>query len=148
MKNIVNRIYLSGSMTGLTLKEQLQWRNKIANALEDIGITCYNPPAHFSDAYVDNDLTNASGYKSDREVMEYDLWQLRNSDLVVVNFDVGNTQSLGTMAEIAIAYDHRIPILGICKDTSKLHPWQRDMCARIFESDSMLLLYLCNHYLD
>ncbi len=146
-KLLVDRVYLSGSMTGVKFEDQVRWRVWFADALEDADVYCYNPPAHFSPDYIDNTATDASGYHDDREVMQYDLLQLAKSDLVIVNFDIGNKQSLGTMAEIAIAYSHRIPIIGICKDINTLHPWQRDMCERILSSKEWALAYLAMHYI-
>ena len=143
---LVKRIYLSGSMTGTKFEDQMEWRCWFEQALKDTGVYCFNPPAHFSPDYADNNLSDSSGYRSDREVMQYDLLQLSKADLVIVNFDIGNKSSLGTMAEIAIAYDHRIPIIGICKNMYTLHPWQRDMCERIFSTKEWALQYLVTHY--
>lgn len=140
------RIYLSGAMTGLSFEEQLRWRRDLQIALDEFAI-CFNPPAHFSEHYIDNELTDSSGYKSDREVMNFDLHELRKSDLVIVNFDNGGDKSLGTMAEIAIAHELRIPVLGFGIDKTKLHPWQRDMCERIFNSSTSCVMYLIDHYL-
>jgi len=142
---IKRKIYLSGPMTGLPLEKQLEWRRNFIYMVGD-GAECFNPPAHFSDQYIDNDLTDFSGYKSDREVMDFDLWNLEESEIVVVNFD-DNPLSLGTMAEVAIAYAYRIPVFGFCTNPDKLHPWQRDMCYRMFKSYESCAMYLLDHYL-
>jgi len=142
---IKRKIYLSGPMSGLPFEMQMAWRRDFIDIVGDRA-ECFNPPAHFSDYYIDNNVTDFSGYKSDREVMDFDLWNLEESDIVVVNFD-DSPLSLGTMAEVAIAYACRIPVFGFCKNPDKLHPWQRDMCYRMFESYKTCAIYLLNHYL-
>ena len=77
--------------------------------------------------------------------MEFDLNRLRKSDLIIVNFN--DMYSLGTMAEIAIAYEKKIPIIGLDVDKQELHPWQIEMTNRIFDNMSELFEYLENFYL-
>ena len=59
------------------------------------------------------------------EGMEFDLNRVRSSDLIIVNFN--DVYSLGTMAEIATAYERRIPIIGLNENNQDLHPWQTEM---------------------
>lgn len=84
--------------------------------------------------------------KSEREVMEFDLNRVRNSDLIIVNFN--DPKSLGTMAEIAIAYDRRIPIVGLNAYTYDLYPWQKEFCNRIFDNINEMLDYIKSFYLS
>ena len=84
-------------------------------------------------------------YISEREVMELDLNKLRNSDLVIINFN--DMYSLGSMAELAIAYERRIPIIGLDVDIQVLHPWQWKMCNRIFYDIDEMLDYVEDFYL-
>jgi hypothetical protein len=62
-----------------------------------------------------------------------------------VNFN--DKQSLGTMSEIAIAYDRRIPIIGFNIADQDLHPWQVCMCERIFDKINDLIEYVKEFYL-
>ena len=77
--------------------------------------------------------------------MNYDLHRLRNSDLVIINFN--DMYSLGSMAEIAIAYDRGIPIIGLDVDNQTLHSWQVCMCERIFDDIDEMLDYIEDFYL-
>ena len=77
--------------------------------------------------------------------MELDLHKLRNSNLVIVNFN--DIYSLGSMAELAIAYDRCIPIIGLDIDKQELHPWQIEMCNRIFSDIDEMLDYVEDYYL-
>ena len=140
------QIYLAGGMMKFG-KEQYDkcdgWRKLCKTTLEN-GITDYyinviNPNDYYS--FIDNPPI----HKNDREVMKFDLNKLRHSDLIIVNFN--DKYSLGTMAEIAIAYDRRIPIIGLNEDEMELHPWQECMCERVFSNIHNLLDYVEDFYL-
>ena len=77
--------------------------------------------------------------------MEFDLNKVRNADLIIVNFN--DMYSLGTMSEIAIAYEKRIPIIGFDLDNQTLHPWQIEMTNRIFNNINEMLEYIQHYYL-
>ena len=81
-----------------------------------------------------------------REVMEFDFNKVRNSDLIIVNFN--DLKSLDTMTELTIAYEHRIPVLGLCTDEnySMLHPRQKEMSNRIFGDIDELINYVIEYY--
>lgn len=72
-----------------------------------------------------NFLSKIPVYKTQHEGMEFDLNRVRSSDLIIVNFN--DVYSLGTMAEIATAYERRIPIIGLNENNQDLHPWQTEM---------------------
>ncbi len=120
------------------------WRVYCKNTLEQFEGTTYkvrviNPNDYFN---FKDDLPR---YISEREVMELDLDKLRRSDLVIINFN--DMYSLGSMAEIAIAYDRGIPIIGLDTDKQELHPWEVCMCERIFDNIDEMLDYIEDFYL-
>ena len=138
-------IYLSGGMQKFdkdNFDEGNKWRKYCKNALEncecDYKVKVCNP----------NDLFNFKDepqYKTEREVMNLDLHKLRQSDLVIVSFN--DKWSLGTMSEIAIAYDRRIPVIGLNVNNTELHSWQVCMCERIFNDIDEMLDYIQDFYL-
>ena len=119
------------------------WRVYCKNTLEncecDYNVKAINPNDYF------NFVEEPPRYVSQREVMELDLHKLRNSDLVIANFN--DMYSLGSMAELAIAYDRRIPIVGLDIDKQELHTWQIEMCNRIFSDIDEMLDYVEDYYL-
>ena len=126
------RIYLSGAMQDIAKNDSTLWRINVKEGLRNF--KCFDPWEHFD---FDSDC-------NEREVMEFDLWNLRQSDLVIVNFNY--VRSLGTMAELAIAYDRGIPIIGLCESRSQLHPWQKMFCMSIFENINELIVYINEHF--
>lgn len=138
-------IYLSGGMQKFgkeNFNKSNDWRKYCKKTLEtcecDYKVKVCNP----------NDLFNFKDepqYETEREVMNLDIHKLRQSDLVIVNFN--DKWSLGTMSEIAIAYDRGIPIIGLNESGQKLHGWQVCMCERIFNDIDEMLDYIEDFYL-
>lgn len=144
MKKFV--IYLCGGM-GKFGKDNFDkcnnWRKYCKQTLENCEsldkVQVINPNDYF------NFVDEPPQYNTQDEVMRLDLHKLRNSDLVIANFN--DKYSLGSMAEIAIAYDRRIPIIGLNESGEDLHPWQTVMCERIFENIDKMLDYVEDFYL-
>ena len=145
MSNIYN-IYTCGGMDKFG-KENFDkgntWRKYCKQVLEnyecDYKVRVINPNDFF------NFIDEPPQYKSQSEVMNLDLHKLRNSDLVIINFNY--MYSLGSMAELAIAHDRRIPVVGLNIDKQNLHPWQVCMCERIFNDIDKMLDYIQDFYL-
>lgn len=139
------QIYLAGGM-GKFGKDKFvksdNWRRYCKSILEALNvcknITVINPNDYFN--FVDEPR-----YTSEKEVMEFDLYKVRESDLVIINFN--DMYSLGSMAELAIAYERRIPVIGLDIDNQTLHPWQQEMCTRIFNDIDEMLNYIKDFYL-
>lgn len=144
MKNI--SIYLCGGMQKYgkeNFDKSNTWRKYCKKILEDYegiyNVSAINPNDYFGFN------SEPPQYNTQNEVMRLDLHKLRNSDLVIANFN--DMYSLGSMAEIAIAYERRIPVIGLDLDKQKLHPWQICMCERIFNNIDEMLDYIKNFYL-
>ena len=120
-----------------------KWRIYCKNVLETMSeennITVTNPNFYF------NFLDEPPRYNSEREVMEFDIYKVKNSDLIITNFN--DMYSLGSMAELAIAYERRIPIIGLDVNKQNLHPWQVEMCSRIFSDIDEMLNYIRDFYI-
>ena len=144
MKNY--QIYLCGGMGKFgkdNFEEGNKWRTYCKNTLEtcecNYNVSAINPNSYF------NFLDEPKRYETQREVMEFDLHKLRTSDLVIVNFN--DMYSLGSMAELAIAYERKIPIVGLDINKQDLHPWEVEMCNRIFNDIDEMLDYVEDFYL-
>ena len=139
-------IYLSGGMGNLPFEEQVGWRNEFTNGLLETSTKkgyvfkplFFNPPYYYSP------VTN--NHKSDREVIEYDLCRLRESDIVVVNFNQPN--SIGTAMELMLAIEMHIPVIGINEKHYELHPWLKECCTRICDSLNDAVGHVWYYYLN
>ena len=140
------RIYLAGGMGKFdkdNFEESNKWRTYCKNTRENFEgnyqADVINPNSYF------NFVDNPPKYSSQKEVMELDINKVRNSDLVICNFN--DPKCLGTMAELAVAYERRIPVIGLNEDSHELHPWQIEMCTRIFYNIDEMLDYIEDFYL-
>ena len=138
------KIYLSGGMGSLTFEEQSKWRSQIINAIQFGDYHCDKKAVFFNPINYYN--FEEVRYKSEREVMEFDLNALRKSDLVIVNFN--DPKSLGTCAELAIAYDMKIPIIGINKENVELHPWLVEFTTRMCDDVREAVSHVVDFYLN
>ena len=74
------KIYLSGGMTSVSFEEQSKWRNQIIDAI-NYNYDCEKKAVFFNP--VDYYNFSETRHKSEREIMEFDLNGLRNSNLVI-----------------------------------------------------------------
>lgn len=137
------KIYMAGGMSGLSLDEQLKWRNAICNAIKYGDYEYTKQPDFFSPPEYYSPSTNE--HKSEREVMEFELSHLRKSDLVVVNFNV--PKSIGTAMELMIAKEHHIPVIGLNTDGTELHPWLLECTTRMCSDLREVVDHVVNFYL-
>ena len=138
------KIYLSGGMSSLNFEEQSKWRMQIINAIK-FGDYDYNKKPIFFNP-VNYYSFEEKRHRTEREIVEFDLNALRNSDLVIVNFN--DPKSVGTIAELAIAYEKRIPIIGINKDNQELHPWLVEFTTRMCEDLREAVEYTVEFFLN
>ena len=139
-------IYLIGGMTkfgAANFEEGNKWRTYLKDRLEmcnsSYRVHVINPNDYYN--FLDD-----STYDSQREIMEFDLHRVRHSDLCICNFN--DPGSLGSMAELAIAYDRNIPVIGLCGCNEELHPWQEEMIAKKFVDIESLGSYVIDYYLN
>lgn len=137
------KIYMSGGMGNLSFEEQSKWRQQIQDAIK-YNYDYEKKPAFFNPVQYYN--FEEKRHKSELEVMNFDLNAVRNSDLLIVNFNDPN--SIGTAMEMMLAYEMRIPILGLNKDKVKLHSWLECCCDRIFDDMKSLVTYVVEFYLN
>lgn len=135
-------IYLAGAMTGLSFKAMTDWRIKVKQELLKTSaksLAVINPVDYYNFSYPQHD--------TEREVMEYDLWRLKSSDLIIVNFN--NPDSIGTSMELMCAKENNIPIIGLYEDKyyTDIHPWLKECCNKVLFTMKDLINYVSEFYL-
>lgn len=142
MKDV--QVYLSGGMSGLTFEEQTKWRNQIKNAIRfgdyDLGcnVKFFDPVLYYN--------FEEKHHKTEREVFEFDLHNVKKSDLVVVNFN--SPKSIGTAMELMLAKENNIPVIGLKnKDGEELHPWLVECVTRMCDDMRELVDHIVEYYL-
>lgn len=131
------KIYLSGGMADISFEESNLWRKYLEEELR-YDADVFNPNFYYN--YKDDPDT------PDSEVMWFDLHKLKESDVVVVNFNV--PKSIGTAYEVAVAHEHGIPIIGLNEKYHELHPWLYESCWKMFDEMDDMISYLKAYYLN
>lgn len=135
------QIYLAGAINGITWDQAALWRDKIAYNISTVSHNewhCFNPCDHF------NEFGETI---SEAESLSYDLDHLRHSRLMIASFEFNQT-SIGTMIELGMAYENKIPVIGYNPEKAELHPWIKVICTHICTSENGLYQYLVDHYLN
>lgn len=126
------KIFLSGGMTGLTEEEASKWRTsfKLNNAVQDDTPFIFIDPTYY---YFPTDKTTQ---EYEKEAMNYDLYLVKHSDLIIVNFN--SLSSIGTAQELMLAHTLNKPIIGMIPEDKyeQLHPWYKEECIKIFKYKS------------
>ena len=125
------KIFLSGGMTGLTEEEASYWRTefKLENVREGNDFIFIDPTYLY-------EPSNNTDQAYEKEAMEYDLYWVKRSDLIIVNFN--SLSSIGTAQELMLAHTLNKPIIGMIPEDKyeQLHPWYKEECMKIFKYDS------------
>lgn len=136
----INRpiIFLSGAMTGLSLKEQTGWRE----ALKERFVNNYQ--------FFDPTVFDAEDESDEVQQMahEYDICGIINCDYFVVNLNKAKT-SVGTCQEIMLAWLLGKTILGFFENpdlVEPLHPWIENKLSNKFKRMDILVMYLTLEY--
>lgn len=116
------RIYLCGKCTGLSFEEMNGWRKKFtylieSNSIDFIAPKIFNPCNAFGQEWYEKELSFSEKLK----IKDFDLTAIRSSNLVVVNCK-NIESSVGSVYEIAVAKELKIPIIGF-NISEKLHDW-------------------------
>ena len=134
------KIYLAGKMQGLSLEDMNGWRQQITNLLlmkTDKSLHIENPVNYY------NFEMDRSQY-TDKEVKEFDLWLVKNCDLVIVNLDYPD--SIGTAIEIHMASaEWGIPVIGF--GTREVHPWMELSLTKRCKTMEEAVQYIFDFYL-
>lgn len=114
------KIYLAGPITGCTFDECTDWRQDFIKRFKTHGVECLSPMR--GKEYLKQIGEICGSYPdfgplaSSRGIMTRDHWDCTRCDLVLFNLIGAKTVSIGTVMELAWAWDHRIPTVVAMED--------------------------------
>ena len=110
------KIYLAGKMSGLTFEQMNDWREEVSKLLKSHSYEIHTEnPCHYYNFEGERDFT-------EHEVKRFDLWLVKNCDLVLVNLDYPD--SIGTAIELHMAHDEwNKPVIAYGGENVFVHPW-------------------------
>lgn len=135
-------IYLSGRMSGIPTSEAKAWRSEFKRNVMRYGdgkFDVFDPTFYYN--Y--DTLRIGDDIPTDREIFRYEHNMLLRSKVVVCNLK-GIEHSVGTINEIAWAYDRGIPIIGFDAERSinqineETHPWILQEMDKIYTGEDVI----------
>lgn len=117
------KVYLAGPITGLTYAEARQWRKEFSYDLPE-SIKCYCPLRGKNYLSSKRTLTAVATsnkpLSTSKGILSRDHFDVMTCDVLVVNFIGATRVSIGTVAEIAWAYNAKKPIV-LIMDKDNIH---------------------------
>ena len=146
MKEI--KIYTCGKMSGTSFEKQMEWRKNLETLVREKydgndAIKFIHPPLYFNYEHTQ--------HKTEREILDWEMKQLHDSDIVVVDFDgidttTGSHMELGAVQGINRFGDKYIYVVGVGKEED-LHPWIKETCIRIEDTFPDIAQYIVEYLL-
>lgn len=134
-------IYLAGPISGCSYGECTDWRDFVTGQLEPDGIQCLSPLR--GKEYLRSEKVIDGSYPQqvlscDRGIMTRDYFDCTRADAVLFNL-LGATQkvSIGTMMELAWAYQKQIPAIFCIEPTGNIHDHPMTREAMGFRVDNL-----------
>lgn len=140
-------IYLAGRMSGLSKDDYNGWREKLSDELLACAdalaarVQVINPADYFDFNDMDRHL--------EKEVMQFDLNMVRQSDIVIANVD-GISKSVGTAIELYEANRLNIPVIAYteCEEVNdNIHPWIEECLSTVQMCTNEIVDYVQNFYM-
>lgn len=138
------KIYLAGSIVGVSIKDLKEYFHYTKISLEEIGFQVFTPFIE-SDSLA-NKLDDEGKDPSDtaRAIVDRDKWMVRTSDIILCNLLSGKERvSIGSVAEITLAKElgkHVIVIMQ--KENIHQHPFVTEAADVIFTDEEEAIIYL------
>lgn len=112
-------VYLSGPMGGCSYTEMTDWRKYAEERLNNEQIQCLLPTRSITEKVWPTE--------TDKWVNRRDYFDCTRAQCLLVNFKDMKTVSIGTVMEIAWAYQKQIPVIAICNEKGpQTHPMLKD----------------------
>ena len=127
------RCYLAGPISGVSWESAVSWRRLAAEELSRHGIEAIDPLRHTEVLAGETTLRSAYPewlWTQERAIVHRSLYDVRRSQVVLANVLGARERSVGTIAEIAVAYEHHIPVVLVVREGNPHdHPFLKEMAT-------------------
>lgn len=115
-------MFLSGPITGLTFSESVAWRDEAINKLSSNNIIGFSPMRGKDHLKNETDIKDHYDHilSQPKSINRMDYFDVKRSDAVLVNLLNAKRASIGTIMEIAWAYEMGKPIV-IAMEKNNMH---------------------------
>ncbi len=116
-------VYLAGPITGCTYNGCTDWRDYAKKKLAEGGLVGLDPMR--GKTFLEKETNVGNNYAhplgTPRGIMTRDHWDCTRCDVLLVNLLGATRVSIGTVMEIAWAYDNQIPVILLIEPTGNPH---------------------------
>jgi nucleoside 2-deoxyribosyltransferase len=119
-------VYAAGPITGLTFDGAVDWRDQLVTLLADTPIGVLSPMR--GKHYLRNTGTLRDSYEArinplstPKGIITRDRNDVRRADLLIVNMVGAQQASIGTLYELAWAFDQRTPVILVMEPEGNIH---------------------------
>lgn len=141
---VIKQIYLAGKMGGLTYEEYTGWRKDCRKLITSNFFSEGTYDVHVLDPSIVYNFENPT-HKTEKEIMRYELREVKKSAVVLVNLD-GIDTSTGTIMEVLHAFENDVPVIGV-GNTDIVHPWIVECLDRVEETFKEAIDYIWKYYM-
>lgn len=132
------RCYLAGPISGVGWKAAASWRRLAAERLAQYGIEAIDPLRHTEMLSGEKALKSAYPewlWTQERAIVHRSFYDVRRSQVVLANVLGARERSVGTIAEVAVAYEHHIPVVLVVEEGNPHgHPFLLELVTVVTES--------------
>jgi hypothetical protein len=117
-------VYLAGPIAGTRFHECVDWRKDFIRSMPP-AIKCLSPMRGKEECFRNDELITPDQYDDtilarDAGIMARDFFDCQRADVIVVHLLRAKKASIGTMMELAWAYQNHTPTIVVC-DPGDLH---------------------------
>lgn len=144
-------IYLAG-LISTEFPESLEWRERITPVLWRIGFSVRDPMAGKKNLKQDSkDGGLTSVLLTSKDIILRDRRDVRESDVILANLETYGCPrpSLGTIAELAWAWDQRTLVVGIAREDNyviRKHPFTSEFVSHFVKDEEEAVEFLSSYY--
>lgn len=125
-------VYLAGPITGLTYCGATSWRDYVIDNLPEhlVGMSPLRAKSYLKDEQQIEGSYDETILSSQRGLFARDFFDCNRCDALFVNLRFTEVVSIGTVMEIAWAYQNRIPVVLVMGEEDEIHnhPMIREAC--------------------
>lgn len=135
------KVYLCGSIRGLSRKEAEEWRKRATRLLKKEGFEVINPLRGRAWAYA----TEQSKFTFN-EIVDRDLWDVYRSDILLVEYTDPNRSYTGTTVEMVMAKLWNKPRIVWIDNNKECNHWLDWLSTKKFTSLKEACRYIAINY--
>ena len=148
---IDNSVYLAGFIS-TEYPESIEWRLRVAPILEAAGFVVLTPmkgKQKLNEETKDGGITTT--ITTSKSIILRDRMDVRNAKVILAHLEnFGSPRPLlGTISELAWAWDQRTPVIGIAKAENYLmrqHPFLIEFISHYEETEDAAIAFLKRYY--